>query len=212
MNQETIIFCYTEKVDNQGFNLDSFLQKYKFPLIFSLFGLTLIGIGVLTVRTLFFEEPTLEITSDAEQISPAKIVVDLSGAVIKPDVYELVSGSRINDLLVMAGGLAAGADRDWVAKNINLAQKLADGAKIYIPKVGELSSLNPANSSIPLNLSKINLNTATIPELDTLWGIGEATAKKIISGRPFQKPEDLLYKKIVKSNVWEAIKDLVTVY
>jgi len=59
---------------------------------------------------------------------------------------------------------------------------------------------------------KININTASEAELDMLWGIGPATAQKVISGRPYQKTEDLLNKKIVKTNVWEEIKDKISVY
>lgn len=214
-------------METSGFDFDSFLQKYKLPLIFSLFGLILLGLGVLTIKKLFPEESKVEISSEsnstgifsgqnsAQSPQEAKIFVDIAGAVIKSGVYELEIGSRINDLLILAGGLSEKADRDWVAKNINLAQKLFDGAKIFIPKLGDSSPSNHSGSSNLSNPSlqnKINLNTATVTELDTLWGIGEVTAKKIIEGRPFQKPEDLLYKKIVKSNVWEKIKDLVTVY
>lgn len=204
-----------------GFDLDSFLQKYKITIIFVLFGLIFLGIGALTIKKLFPEESKVEISSlvneskviSAESSQVGKIFVDVAGGVIKPGVYELEIGSRVNDLLILAGGLSEKADRDWVAKNINLAQKLIDGAKIYVPKVGEVTPFSPSTSlEASEGQGKININTATEKELDTLWGIGEATAQKIISGRPYQKPEDLLYKKIIKSNVWEAIKDKVIVY
>jgi len=202
-------------MESSGFDLDSFLQKNKVPLIFSLLGLLLLGLGVLTAKTLLTEEPKMEISGQTEGISAAKILVDLSGAVVKAGVYELESGSRINDLLVAAGGLAAEADREWVAKNLNLAQKVTDGSKIYVPKKGEVGSEKMETGSglgSGKLEGKININTASLQDLDTLWGVGETTAKKIIENRPYQKSEDLLYKKIVKSNVWEKIKDQVTVY
>ncbi len=116
-------------------------------------------------------------------------------------------------MLTIAGGLSADADREWAAKNINMAMKLVDGAKIYIPKAevstGEVLSIK---KQVLREAEKININSASESELDTLWGVGPATAKKIIDGRPYQKPEELLQKKIVKSNVWEAIKDKITVF
>ena len=201
-------------MENSAFDFDSFLQKYKYPLVFCLLGLILLGLGVLTIKKLFPEESKIEIANVAgEPIGETKLVADIAGAVIKPGVYELIVGSRINDLLILAEGLAAEADRDWVAKNINLAQRLTDGAKIYIPSQSERVKEQESVSSKVLEISgKININTATEKELDTLYGIGPATAQKIIEGRPYQKPEDLLYKKIIKSNVWEKIKDRVTVY
>jgi len=201
-----------------GFDLESFLEKYKLPLIFALLGLILIGLGLLFVKDFSAKESGLEIIpsqsnlpDNAESLeSRQKVVVEIAGAVLKPGVYEMDSGSRVNDLLILGGGLSSLADRDWVARNINLAQKLADGAKIYIPKINETSSSSSPSSSY--SQSKINVNTATIPELDTLWGVGEATARKIIEGRPYQKTEDLVNKKIVNTSVFNQIRDKITVY
>lgn len=138
-----------------------------------------------------------------------EIFVDIGGAVIKPGIFRFPPESRVNDLLVAAGGLAADADRDWVSQNLNLARKLTDGEKIYIPFQGKTvedsSSLRKGESSL------ININTASLAELDTLWGVGPVTAQKIIDNRPYAKIEDLLDKKIIKSNVYEAIKDQVSV-
>ena len=61
-------------------------------------------------------------------------------------------------------------------------------------------------------VGKININTASVSELDRLWGVGPATAEKIIGGRPYSSVEELLSKKAVKSNVYERIKDEVSVY
>jgi competence protein ComEA len=194
------------------------LQRYKLQIGFLLVGLILIGVGVVAVKYSELESETkIEVVSANEELAEEaadKIIVEISGEVLKPGVYELDPGSRVNDLLIVGGGLTAQADREWVGKNINLAQKLTDGVKIYIPrKEVENSEKNKplANDtdSVP---KKININLASMAELDSLWGVGEATAQKIIEARPFQKPEELLEKKIVKSNVWEAIKDQVTVY
>lgn len=193
------------------------LLKYARPLGLFLAGLALIGLGVLVYRASFLETaPKIEILSDDQEKAKDKqeisnIVVEIAGEVMKPGVYELVVGSRVNDLLTAAGGLTEEADRDWVSRNLNLAQRLVDGVKIFIPAKTNLSGLAGV-TAWPNLPEKINLNTASISELETLWGIGEATAQKIIAGRPYQRPEELLEKKILKSNVWEAIKDQITVF
>lgn len=141
-----------------------------------------------------------------KETATSEIVVDVGGAVINPGVYQLGTEARVNDALVTAGGLAQEADRDWVEKNLNLAQKLTDGQKLYIPVVEEKEK---KGSSLT---DKININMASVAELDRLWGVGEATAKKIIENRPYGSVEELLSKKVVKSNVYEEIKDEVSVY
>ncbi|MBU2577508.1 helix-hairpin-helix domain-containing protein [Patescibacteria group bacterium] len=183
-------------------------------------GIFLIGAGFLFFKVSTLSEGTqvelLEETGQPAEEKREKILVEIAGEVINPGVYELESGSRVNDLLIKGGGFSVEADRKWVSKNINLAQELVDGAKFYIPPKEE----NPnSNNQIPNNISnsnyqtlKININTASGAELDTLWGVGEVTAKKIIEGRPYQRTEELLEKKIVKSNVWESIKDEIKVY
>ncbi len=139
------------------------------------------------------------------------IAVDVGGAVIKPGVYELKVGARINDALIAAGGLGEEADREWVEKNLNLAQKVTDGQKIYIPSQEE-SNTNKVSPSFNKGETFVKINTASAAELDTLWGVGPATAQKIISGRPYSNIEDLLTKKIIKSNVYETIKDKISLY
>lgn len=232
MGEELIDIKLTEKDEEQqkrSIDFEGILEKNKLTVGFLLAGLILIGLGVLGVRVFNFENgPRVEIlgeSEDREQITEdglrmtddrkQKIAVEVAGEVEKPGVYSLEIGSRINDLLTAAGGLSAEADREWVAKNINLAQKLVDGAKIFVPKKDELcvvgceSGMGSGGEEIA---NKININIASESELDTLWGIGPATAKKIIEGRPYQKPEELLEKKIVRKDVWEKIKDKITVY
>ncbi|PIV01854.1 hypothetical protein COS55_00950 [Candidatus Shapirobacteria bacterium CG03_land_8_20_14_0_80_40_19] len=193
------------------FLLEEFLENNKFTIGILLLGIILVGAGVLGFKVINFSgnQPEVQILGEENTDNSGKeeLVVEISGEIQKPGVYNLTSGSRINDLLIAAGGLSVNADRDWVVKNVNLAQKLTDGAKIFIPAVGENSQTD--NQAVE---GKININTASEAELDMLWGIGPATAQKVISGRPYQKTEDLLNKKIVKTNVWEEIKDKISVY
>jgi len=200
-------------------NTDSLFEKYKIPLIFSLVGLIFLGVGVLVFKVFLEDGQEIEISSGSKSTGsisaelPQKIAVDIAGAVQKPGLYELPADSRINDLLILAGGLSAQADRDWVAKNLNLAQKLVDGTKVYIPSESERVKEQESKSSAVLGIAeKININTATQKELESLWGIGPATAEKIIAGRPYQNINELVTRKIVKSNVWEAIKEKISVY
>ena len=181
------------------------------------------GIFVLLAGFLSFllmnrnKEPEMEIIEIGQEESKAEIWVDVSGAVEKPGLYRLQGDSRQADALGAAGGLGEKADREWVERNINLAQKLVDGGKIYIPEKGEgefnSNKDSPRSSLQGLSLQdKVNINTASTGELDTLWGVGPATAEKIIQNRPYATIEELLSKKAVKSNVYESIKNQITVF
>ena len=122
-------------------------------------------------------------------------------------MYEIPQKSRIQDGLVAACGLSAKADRVWVyaAKNLNLAIKLTDGIRIYIPIVGEAvgntSVLNASSAGVVVGVL-ININTSSESQLDSLPGIGPVTAQKIIAGRPYGSLNELLDKKIVEATVF----------
>lgn len=142
-------------------------------------------------------------------------VLDIAGAVLKPGVYKLPAGSRLSDAVAQAGGFAPNADAEYISKSINLAQKVSDGAKIYIPKKGEavqsFSSQNSGASSSSIG-GKININTASQSQLESLPGIGPVTAGKIIAARPYQGVDELLVKKIVGQKTFEKIKGDISVF
>ena len=192
------------------------IDKYKVSIIFGLVGAVLIGLGFLIPRlNLFKQEPVFESAAESEAQESLEIQVDISGAVKKPDVYGLSDGSRIKDAIEVAGGLIATADKDWISKNLNLAQVIGDGTKIYIPKVDEfVGSSNTSNSSLgsTTNISgRININSASSSDLDTLPRIGPVTAQKIIDGRPYSSVEDLINNKVLGPKTYEGLKDLVIV-
>lgn len=147
-------------------------------------------------------------------------MVEIAGAVEKPGVYKLPLNSRVDDLLIVAGGLSATADRDWVSKNINRAAKLTDGQKVFIPdkQSGEASANKSGgyqNISTVLgdkNTSLVNINTASAKELDSLPGIGQVYAQKIIEQRPYSTPEELVTKKVIPKSTYEKIKDRISVW
>ncbi|EKD64597.1 MAG: hypothetical protein ACD_50C00338G0002 [uncultured bacterium] len=190
-------------------------------------GLIFLGYGLISLLgannssdEIIFEagKDTLSSDSDSEQGSLNAIVVDVAGSVLKPGVYRLDANSRVSDSLIAAGGLSENADRDWVAKNLNMAAKLIDGAKVYIPRVGEAvmgitsSTVNTSAAESIGGNSQININNASEDMLDSLPGVGPVTAEKIINGRPYSSIDELLSKKIVGSKVFGEIKEKITVY
>jgi competence protein ComEA len=199
------------------------LKKYWLPLVLGFAGLLFFVYGLISILGSFSTKPS-DITfksgsSDvkAAQTTQNTIQVDIEGAVTAPGVYKLTDNSIIQDALVVAKGLGADADRAWIAKNLNLAAKLTDGAKIYIPSVGEEATqiTNPNNqtsSTIGSTANLININSADSNALDSLPGVGPVTVAKIVNGRPYQNTNALLDKKIVSQKVFDGIKDKITVY
>ncbi len=192
------------------------LRKYWFTLALALFGLIFFGYGLISLLGSSSKDKEVVFThEDLATKSASLINVDVEGAVIKPGVYKLAQDSIVQDALLASEGLAEDADRDFVSKNINLAAKLSEGAKIYIPRVGE-NALQTQNSSFRQAQDKIqnliNINTASIQELDSLQGVGPVTAQKIIDNRPYANLNDLLDKKVVSAKVFEQIKDKITLY
>lgn len=190
-------------------------------------GGVLLVFGFLGLAKGFSDEGTkveiIEATSSGrpQLLKREELVVDVAGEVVSPGVYRLSAESRVGEALAAAGGLSARADREWVAKNINLAGKLADGAKIYVPKVGQkieggvtvtTGSTNSPGQVAGVVAGTININTASASELDTLPGIGPVTANKIITNRPYQSIQELLEKKVVSQKVFDQIKDKIGIY
>jgi competence protein ComEA len=165
----------------------------------------------------------VEETAEEASISAALLTVQLSGAVNKPGVFTVPADSRIQDLLQLGEGLASAGDPSWVERNINLAEKLFDGEKVYIPTRAETAATTTApnvvgysgQSVLGTKSAKININTAAVPALDTLPGIGPSTAGKIIEYRqkngPFARIEDIQKVGGIKSALFNKIKDLITV-
>ena len=202
---------------NEGGGVDWVEKAKKRPYLVSvgLLGGFLLGVGVLSAVLIANKSVSSGVEVmlvDEETRGSGEVFVDVGGAVEKPGVYSLKSDSRVNDVLVLAGGFSDKADNNWVSKNLNLAQKVVDGQKLYIPFEGESSKDAPLQSKGTSLTDKININSASISNLDTLWGVGEATAKKIVEGRPYGSIDELLTRKIVKANVYEEIKDEISVY
>jgi len=140
-----------------------------------------------------------------------KIVVDVEGAVMSPGVYELPVGSRVKDILVTAGGYSEKADREYCEKNLNLAQELKDGQKIYIPFITNTpSSAGYAEAKIESDM--VNLNTASLKELDTLWGVGPARAETIVKNRPYGSLDEVVSKGGMTKQIFDKNTGKLVVY
>lgn len=160
--------------------------------------------------------PAATSTSSTE---PASLVVHVAGAVMLPGVHEVPAGSRVADAIAAAGGLAPGADE----ARINLAAPVADGERIYVPVVGEeppaavvgSSGGSSAAGGATASGGPINLNTADEVALDSLPGVGPATAAAIIEHREriggFTSVEQLLDVRGIGEAKLEQLRDLVTV-
>ena len=182
----------------------------------------------------------LEENEETTKENTNKIVVHVSGAVNKEGIVELEENSRISDAISKAEGLKENAD----TKKINLAYKLEDGMKIYIPTIEESMNQNEQNQNESQSLmdqtsqyitssseiiqdgqtngtsetktnEKININTATQTELETLPGIGPSTSLKIVNYRKengnFKTIEDIKEVSGIGEVKYENIKDLICV-
>jgi len=152
--------------------------------------------------------------------APAELVVEVVGAVARPGVYHLPAGSRVGDLVDMAGGYGPRVDTDRASRSLNLAARLADGDQIRVPSRDEATTAGPASgpSSSPStdrgSTTLTDLNRATAPELEALPGVGPATAAKIIAARdqaPFTTVDDLRNRKLVGAKTFDGLRELVTV-
>lgn len=173
------------------------------------------------VDTTMWEETSLttttEVATDAtKERAETMIYVDIKGAVKVPGIYQLKNQQRIWDALALAGGVSEEAD----TAQVNYAQKVKDQMIIYVPKKGEsvaqsLETLQESASAQQNQEEKINLNTATEAELQTISGIGAKKAQEIIRFRdeqgPFKTVEELKNVPGIGEKTVERLKDMLTV-
>lgn len=146
--------------------------------------------------------------------APAEIVVHVAGAVMRPGVYRLAIGSRVDDAVRAAGGGLGTA----ALNSLNLARILADGEQVYVLTAEEVASGlgEPATQSGGAgggSSDKVNINQASAEELDALPGVGPSTAQKIVDDReangPFATPEDLMRVPGIGAKKFESLREFV---
>ena len=152
-------------------------------------------------------------SSDPASSTGAIILVHVLGAVRRPGLFELGAGARVIDAVAAAGGLTEGAD----PAGANLARRLSDGEQLYLPQLGEVPPVAPQASGQGSGVAsgqKVNLNTATVAELETLPRIGPMMAQRIIDFREanghFATVDDLRSVTGIGDKTFDGLKDLIT--
>lgn len=179
------------------------LERYRWLIVAVLAAPLLIGLGFFINERVSDPEP-LEI--DLENLPAAEIRVYISGAVQRPGVYTVADGQRWIDVLELAGGPTADADIEAV----NLAQRLHDEDQVHIPRLGEATAV-----AGQVEEGRININTASEAILDTLPGIGQVRAGRIVESRqsqgPFTSTQELVERGLIPQSVYEDIEELISV-
>jgi competence protein ComEA len=151
-------------------------------ILYAAIAVAVLIVGARWIRSADGESPSGAAVSFAADVPPGiqgdgDVVVHVAGAVRRPGVYRLPSGSRVTDAVRRAGGFARDAGRD----GINLAARLSDGQQVVVPGPGAAASSASGAQSGP-----ISLGSATVEQLDEIEGIGPVTAQKIIEFRDQQ--------------------------
>ncbi|MDD5731815.1 MAG: ComEA family DNA-binding protein [Patescibacteria group bacterium] len=230
----------TDKTIKQ--KVDEYFEKYRLYMALFLSIFIILAGTILMIQGANASKNANTITS-ADIVTPLatkvsqdketkEIIFDIEGAVVTPGVYKLAVGSVLIDAVNAAGGFSTDADRDRIAREINQASQVGDGSKIYIFKNGDKdvkivsmganqnysnvsSSGSSSDSAQQASGAKINLNKATLAELDTLSGIGPALAQRIIDWRDanggFEVVEDIKKVKGIGDSVYDGLKDKISI-
>lgn len=160
----------------------------------------------------------------ASQAAPAPLRLHVGGAVAAPGVYDLAEGARVLDAVEAAGGFAEGAARDA----LNLARAVSDGEQVVVPSEADIAAQEAASAGAGGAAAsagasaaaggaggKVNINTASAAQLDTLPGVGASTAEKIVADReangPFKTVEDLKRVSGIGNKKFAALADAICV-
>ena len=198
------------------------LSRRELALV-GLLGLAAVGgIGLWYVRSL--PQPVSVHSAPAPEpgpsVTPVAVIVHVAGWVEEPGVYELPEGSRVIDALDAAGGPKRGAE----LSALNLAAPLTDGQQVLVVRESEVAKPSgaaeaaeaaEAAGAAPVGTALVNVNTATVEELETLPGIGEVLAATIVQYReehgPFTSVDQLEDVSGIGEVTLEELRDLVTI-
>ena len=196
-----------------------------FAVVIGIVGFSLFNYANESNSMVLSNQGETEALDDSEtEATGETISIHIDGAVVQPGVYDIKTkdGSelRVRDAVDAARGLTEEAN----VSSINLAAKIEDGQKIHIPKVGEVAvdansasarETSGASSGQDSKSGLVNINTATEKDLETLPGIGEATAKAIVEDRrengSFKTIDDLMRVSGIGEKKFEKIKGKICV-
>lgn len=168
----------------------------------------MLGAGILLLVT---RPPRGEAVELLPPPTEAPIMVYVSGKVVSVGLYTLPPGSRVNDAIQAAGGFSEEAGTNA----LNLAELLVDGEQVDVPGIAPTPAVESTTRSITLGSNPVNINSATMQQLDSLPGIGPKTAQDIIDYRdlngPFVRIEGILEVPGIGQVTFEKIKNLISV-
>lgn len=190
--------------------MGAWVDRNKAHIIVLLLSLTLNGVLLLILNRPPAHE--IKIVPPTPTATQTMVRVFVSGAVATPDVYEVPVGSLVRDAILAAGGHTAEADLN----QINLARQVRDQEQVFVPfRSTAQRSLSESLLPISPGPGKINLNTATLAELESLSGIGPGLAKSILEYRAnngsFTSIEEIKNIHGVGEKMYERLKDQITV-
>lgn len=199
-------------------HLNSQFSKGQIVAITLLVGFLVLGGGVLYLkgRPQPVKIESIKTAKPNNSERPRKleqVIVHVAGAVNKPDVYEFQKGARIINAIQKAEGASPEADLNA----LNLAAKLIDGQRIYLPRKGEAPPQTLAAGSAPLtdaSSALINLNTASPEQLEELPGVGPVLAQRIVEQRAkkrFSRVDELQEVEGIGPKKFSQIKEKATV-
>lgn len=181
-----------------------FIYKHKTTIGIILVIIIGLGAGLIIYST---ERSKDNLAASDEKI---ELNIDIEGAIKNPGVYTLKNGSLIQDAINAAGGLLETADNELLAKELNRAEPLKNNQKINIPFRPQPTPQVAGETSA----SKININTATIEQLNSLPGIGPVYAQRIIDYRKkksFSSVEEIMEIQGIGEKTFAKFKDLITI-
>lgn len=165
-------------------------------------------------------EEESQASDSSQDVSTVQICVDVAGCVNAPQICYLKEGSRVADAIAAAGGFTDNA----ATSSINQARVLVDGEQLYVPSTEEVTSAQGAGSAgvassaagvVGADSGKVNINTADVSQLQTISGIGESKAKKIIAYRdangPFASVDDLVNVSGIGEKTLESIRESICI-
>jgi competence protein ComEA len=167
---------------------------------------------LLALAAVIWVDRATPVTVVVNSLPERPMQVSIEGAVATPGVVAVAPGARLNDVAAAAGGFTDEAD----FTNLNLAGRVGDGESVFIPALDDHVARSPDSSVIRSNDGGlVNINTAGVQDLDTLPGIGEVLANRIVDYRevngPYPTVDDLARVDGISARMVETLRPLVTV-